>query len=129
MSCDRASPRPERTLHWLDLNSLVGPHQRIEDARWAVAAYRSAAGIRSGDHTVLRAGLPESEATRRWPEWHVVAHCPCVDRAEESAAWCATRYDRVVVGSGDPGFVPFVKALHVHRVEVVVVAPGGRGVT
>lgn len=133
---ERRAPRAPhvpagRALHLVDLENLMrGPHQSRGVLGFASSLYRAAAPVCSGDHVVVAVNPALAlEAGLEWPGARLLS-APGPDGADrallrqvENADWVASRFDRVVIGSGDGIFVRAVEALRVRGVAVGVVAP------
>lgn len=114
-----------RTLHLLDMDSLAPrPRSHRGTRRWGtwnssgVYAYARAAGVTDGDDAAIL-GL-EAHIDGE----HIVVHSPhLADEAPTVAltpAECASRYWRVILGSGKHCYLPLVHALSAAGVWVVV---------
>jgi hypothetical protein len=118
-----------RTLHLVDLENLAGGSS-VDDAEVdeALARYESVVRVRPGDHRIIACGRRLAfQAKDRWRGALVkAAHgVDGADRAllaEAVPAFVSSRYDRVVVASGDHGFAPLVVELDAAGVSVCVVS-------
>lgn len=116
---DRSKTGPGRSLHVVDLDSLVdgiGRHDYGHRAREAIARYRLLNVIEPLDDAVLVGidaeilmGDEPALAFRRLPSGEVLTFCDC-----------ALYYDRVVVATDDARFRPVLGELARHGVHVVV---------
>lgn len=130
-SARRPAPRPQgRTLHLLDVENLAGGTARGGGAvAAALAAYRATVRVEPDDHVVLGTGPTFAcPAMAAWPGarlrvGHGVDGADLALLGDIDPAFAATRYDRVVIGSGDHIFCSLVAALRPLGVAVVVVAP------
>jgi hypothetical protein len=119
-----------RSLHVVDLENLMGgPYQGRHILQLASDYYRDAAGVRAGDH-VLVATNPRLalEAALSWPQAQLLvgkgvngADMVLIERIRD-VDWIASRFDRVVIGSGDGIFMSSVIALKTQGIAVGVVA-------
>ena len=119
-----------RTLHLLDVENLCGSALPVEEhVRSTLDCYRIQMCNEVGGHVVLAAsGHTAFLAGASWPGTKVLAGHgrDGADKALLEFAdvrHIATRYDRVVVGSGDHIFAPLVSELMAAGVMVTVVAP------
>lgn len=123
-----------RTLHLVDLENLSGgPSRSSADHRRAWRAYVEATGIVEGDQVVVAASgrvmrhavwfLPTGIAT------HAANGADGADRVlleVGDAAWIASRFDRLVIGSGDHAFADLADSVRALGIAVEVVAGAGR---
>lgn len=119
-----------RTLHLVDLENLTGGAFRdVEALRRTWESYRAAVPIRSGDHVILASNPAIGvEVGLVYPQGSLkVRHGP--DGADQALLdevrdrnWIASRFHRVVVGSGDGIFLNLVSDLRRHGVAVGVVS-------
>jgi hypothetical protein len=109
-----------RTLHLVDLDSLVGGAARRDYGRRAgeaIRRYHQAASIQPLDDVVL-VGLDVAILDdgclfiRRLPSGEILTFCDC-----------AVLYDQVVVASGSAQFEPVIDQLVYHGTPVVVASP------
>jgi hypothetical protein len=122
---------PGRTLHLVDAENLMGgPLAGNRALTGALREYTAAAGIRPLDHVTV--GVNPALALSVgdiWPEARlVIGRGPDgADNALLSTVadvdWVASRYDRIVVGSGDHAFAFAVAAFRAAGLRVDVVAP------
>lgn len=129
----RTAQRPQhpagRTLHLLDVENLAGG-TAAGSASMApsLAAYRSTITVAPVDHVVLGTGPMFACATAAaWPGarlrfGHGVDGADLALLADVDPRFTATRYDRVVVGSGDHIFCGLVGELRSLGLAVLVVA-------
>jgi hypothetical protein len=126
--------RLPRALHLVDLENVVGdPFVKGRAVADVYETVLTAGGHRTGDLVVV--------AANPWmlTELGFVAHTPCqliaargrdgADRALlgwARADWIVTRFDRLVVASGDGIFGSMVRAVRDAGVRVDVVHGGGR---
>lgn len=119
-----------RTLHLVDIENLVGdPRAATVDVLATLDGYFETAGYRDGDHVVVAAnpGLMARLA--------FVLPVPCSARAacgrsgadlmllsQASPDFVASRYDRLVIGSGDAVFAPRAKAVRDRGLPVVIIS-------
>jgi len=108
-----------RTLHLIDIENLMGgPLQGLEALHSACRVYRELVGLRPHDHVVVACN--SALAMPAGLAWHksriLVGNGP--DGADiallgqlKDLEWTASRYDRVVVGSGDGIFAKAVRGL------------------
>ena len=113
-----------RTLHLVDAENLMGgPFAGNLALRGALREYTIAAGIRPLDHVIVALSVSDV-----WPEARLV-----IGRGRDGADnallstvsdvdWMASRYDRLVVGSGDHAFAFAVAAFRAAGLRVDVVA-------
>lgn len=118
----------DRSLHLVDIENLLGdPLASPDEIERALAIYRRVAAYRTGDHVYIGCDARMvPDVHRAWPAAHIRA-----GRGRDGADLAllaiadvhhiVTRYDRVIVASGDGIFAPMVSELcrcHV-RVELV----------
>jgi hypothetical protein len=118
-----------RTLHLVDLENLAGgsaaDRATVDDA---FVRYERVVRFGEGDHRIVACGRRLAYAAKdRWrgalvKAAHGIDGADRVLLAEASPDFVRRRYDRVVVASGDHGFVPLVVALDRFGVEVCVVS-------
>jgi hypothetical protein len=110
---DRAEYVPVgRALHLVDVENLMGgPSTGIDQMVDALERYRIAAPFSAGDHVVIAANLAIAlDAKVAWPEARLLARGgpdgADIALLEEVAnvQFISTRYDTIVVGSGDGVF-------------------------
>lgn len=131
----RASYAPAgRTLHLVDLENLMGgPFQPRSILRRVSDLYRTSAPVRNADHVIVAVNPAlVVEAALAWsgarllmaggPDGADLALLEEVQNVE----WVASRYDRVVIGSGDGIFAPVADAIRTCGIAVGVVAQEGR---
>lgn len=119
-----------RTLHLVDIENLVGdPCATKATVLDALHRYLETSGHRDGDHVVIAAnpGLMAGLAFELPVPCnvHAARGADGADRvllAQADPAFVASRYDRLVIGSGDGAFVPVALAVRDRGVPVVVVA-------
>ena len=110
---------PGRTLHLLDIENLMGgPHQGADALEEAIRSYFEAVGHGPEDHVVVACNpaLVVTVGRQRQGGRILIGHGPDgADRALLSQLrcldWIASRYDRVIVGSGDGIFTEIVREL------------------
>jgi hypothetical protein len=119
-----------RTLHLVDVENLMGgPLSGPIALQAAVAAYNHLAPVRCGDHVIVGVNPGLALAVFDvWPRARLVvrggpdgadnALIACVG----DVAWTASRYDRLVVGSGDGIFSVVIAAYRAAGIPVGVVA-------
>lgn len=119
-----------RTLHLVDADNLTGgPTEATCVAQRAAGAYRAAARLRPGDHTIVGSDWRSAPVTAfAWPgvRWVRTTGPDAVDHAliaELDVHYVAPRFGRVVIGSGDGIFADAMLALRAAGVTVEVVAP------
>lgn len=130
-SARRPASRPRgRTLHLLDVENLAGGTSNGDGGvAAALAAYRATVRVSPADHVVLGTGPTFAcSAAAAWPGarlrvGHGIDGADLALLGDVDPAFAATRYDRVVIGSGDHIFCSLVSALRPLGVAVVVVAP------
>lgn len=122
----------DRTLHLIDLENLAGGEFNDAGAlRRTWASYQEVVPIRSGDHVILASnpaiGL---EAGLLYPQGLLkVRHGPdgadlaLLDEVRDRG-WIASRFHRVVIGSGDGIFLGLLNDLRRHGVATGVVSLG-----
>ncbi len=105
-----------RTLHLVDLENLMGgPKHDVELINEAVLRYRAAAHVETSDHVVMAVNPALALAAGlAWPSARLIPGRG-VDGADLALLsqvidrhWIASRYDRVVIGSGDGIFAPVI---------------------
>lgn len=118
-----------RTLHLVDLENLAGGSSAgAADVDDAFARYERVVRFGRGDHRIVACGRQLAYAAKdRWrgalvKAAHGVDGADRVLLAEAAPEFVCGRYDRVVVASGDHGFVPLVVALDGLGVDVCVVS-------
>ena len=129
----RPAPHPRgRTLHVIDVENLAGGTTAGAVAvRACLTAYRSTIRVSSVDHAVLGSGTTFACACAdAWPGARLrLGHgLDGADHALLDAVdpdFTASRYDRVVVGSGDHIFCGLVAGLRSRGLAVLVVARPG----
>jgi hypothetical protein len=118
-----------RTLHLVDIENLCGgPFATLEQLEPSVDAYRRAVAVRPGDHVViacnrgllLEAGLAWPGARLRVGNGPDGADLALLDAAVPD--YVASRYDRVVIGSGDGIFADRAHELRSAGLVVAVVS-------
>ena len=122
-----------RTLHLVDLENLMGGTlPDVSRARAAVANYRSAMPVNSKDHVcvAVNPGLMV-EASLAWKGARVLTGVG-PDGADNAlislvrrVKWTASRYDRIVIGSGDHAFETVATAYRAVGIPVGVVGTTG----
>jgi hypothetical protein len=120
----------ERTLHLVDLENLVGdPIADAPTTRAALERYRDLSGWRDGDHVIVAANprlLAHVMFDPPFPcSGHAVRGTDAADHMLLSHAapdFVASRYDRLVIGSGDHEFAARAGAVQARGVPVVVVS-------
>lgn len=131
----RASYVPAgRTLHLIDIENLVGGTvASCRPVGDALASYRELAGVRRGDHIVIGAGQALLSHAGLAPGGARVVLGRGLDGADlallselRNVAWVTTRFDRVVVGSGDGIFADAAAAIRAQGIAVGVVAMSNR---
>lgn len=124
----------QRTLHLLDLENLVGGRVNRVTTTQAWRAYEIRVGIDRDDQVVVgAAGGPALDAFLAIPRTvQLLAPVPACDAVDQAllAAWpvneVASRYDRVVIGSGDHIFTSYAAQLRLRGVKVDVATGVGR---
>lgn len=130
---DLTSDRTGRTLHLVDLENLSGgPSRSSADHRCAWRAYVEAAVIVEGDQVVVAAsGRVMRHAVWFLPTGIATRAANGADGADRvllevgDAAWIASRFDRLVIGSGDHAFAELADAVQALGVDVEVVVGAG----
>ena len=123
-----------RTLHLIDIENLAGGSdaspELLDDV---VRAYRCAAPVSPGDHVIIAAGSRLAFAAgAAWPGARlVVGHG--VDGADRAllaqitdVAWVTTRFDRVVLGSGDGIFTDALATIRAMGIATGIIANARR---
>jgi hypothetical protein len=116
-----------RTLHILDLENLAGgDFSRFSEA---LGSYRSVSRIAPYDHVVIGCDASHVFPCRRAAPSARLVFGRSSDGADRALArelsdptWIASRYGRVIIGSGDHFFAPAVWDLRHAGLSVVVVA-------
>ena len=122
-----------RGLHSIDFENLTGGPMLIREHGGVVAkAYRDTVGVRDDDHVIIGVNpKAQMDAVDAFPGSRIVGR-PGPDGADlallkelEDIDWIVSRFDRVVIGSGDHIFVPIVAKLRQRGIVVVVVGLKG----
>ena len=132
-SRSRPAPHPRgRTLHVIDVENLAGGTTAgTVSVAASLAAYRSTVAVATVDHVVLGSGTTFACAcAAAWPgaRLRLGRGRDGADHALLEAVdpcFTASRYDRVVVGSGDHIFCGLVAELRRRGLAVLVVARPG----
>lgn len=119
-----------RTLHLIDLDNLLGGTVWSKERLNAVAArYQSVAHVTAGDHLIVGVDVHGVvAAAAQYPGARVLAGYGTDGADRELLAavadldWIASRYDRVVIASGDGCFAQTAQALVRRGVAVTLVA-------
>ena len=130
---DLTTDRTGRTLHLVDLENLSGgPSRPADEHARSWRAYEDAAGIAVGDQVVVAAsGRTMRDAVWFLPTGIASRSANGADGADRvllevgDAAWIASRFDRLVIGSGDHAFAELADAVQALGVEVEVVVGVG----
>ncbi|WP_353709414.1 hypothetical protein ABRQ22_10060 [Cellulosimicrobium sp. ES-005] len=129
-----ASDAP-RTIRFIDIENLTGTGCLCEDAVRVTQVFIDQVSPRCvGDHEVL-AVSHERNAPAAFLGWNGSAQFllrPGHDGADlallaelENVEFLATRYNRVVIASGDHAFAPTITALKAAGIDVLVIGPVG----
>lgn len=134
VTVERSPDARGRTLHLVDIENLSGGPRRTPDEH--LAAYRTyerRAEVRPGDHVVVAAcGLVMDALAFRLPPGISVRKANGVDGADrallsvDTPERIAQRYERLVIGSGDGGFLGLAHAAQALGVHVVMLSGRGR---
>jgi hypothetical protein len=123
------SRTPDRTLHLVDLDNLVGGPRHADLVDDVIGQYAGLAGIKAGDHLVVGADASlAGSAAFRVPVGtrFLVGRGP--DGADRRLLEAATaehisrRYGRLVVGSGDHAFEGLLRSVSGYGIPVMVIA-------
>ena len=125
---------PGRTIHLIDIENLVGrPRAGVGALHQALECYRCTGPVAGGDRVVIGASpqvgrqveplikwfWPSAElCTRGGPNGADIA---LIERVKNDSPSILTRFDRIVIGSGDGDFAP-VARVYIARGLVVDVA-------
>lgn len=119
-----------RTLHLVDVENLMGgPLAGPQALNAALAGYERTAVVGPGDHVVAAINPAlVLDVFERWPHarlllgWGVDGADSALLASVADVEWIASRYDRLVVGSGDGIFGPAVAAYRQSGLCVEVVS-------
>lgn len=119
-----------RTLHLVDVENLMGgPLSGPLALRAAVTAYNALAPVQPGDHVIVGVNPQLALAVFDvWPQARLVVRGGpdgadnALIAAVSDVAWTASRYDRLVVGSGDGIFSVVIAAYRAAGIPVGVVS-------
>ena len=119
-----------RSLHLVDIENLMGgPRAGPAAILRAVSDYREAAPVTVGDHVIIGTNPNLGVAAHAcWPSVRLVvrggpdgADIALLEEVKNDR-WVASRYDRIVVGSGDGVFAVVAKTFRRHGLAVGVVS-------
>lgn len=133
VTVERSPDAIGRSLHLVDIENLSGgPRRPLADHLAAYRTYERRAGVRAGDQVVVAAcGLVMDELAFHLPSGISRRKANGVDGADrallavDTPERIAARYERLVIGSGDHGFLGLALAARNLGVHVVILS--GRG--
>ena len=133
VTIERSPDAIGRSLHLVDIENLSGgpaapPHRHVDAWR----EYVRRAELRAQDHVIVAAcERVMSSLVFELPSYvskHIAHGADGADRMLLEAGdplWVASRFGRVVIGSGDHAFAPFGRTIQALGTNVVVVSGAG----
>jgi len=133
VTIERSPDAIGRSLHLVDIENLSGgPQRTLAEHLAAYRTYERRAEVGPRDHVVVAAcGLVMDALAFRLPKGIAVRKANGVDGADrallsfDTPERIAERYERLVIGSGDHGFLGLALAAQAYGVHVVILS--GRG--